>query len=74
MNNKLKPYLAVLMIISVIAITFSLLKQKVPSENNDVIMLIIGAMVGTVKDLYAYYFGSSESSQRKTELLAKTDP
>lgn len=68
-GKRLKGYFATIMIIAFIGIVFMLLEKKVPSENNDVMMVLLGALVGIVKDLYGYYFGSSEGSQRKTELL-----
>lgn len=70
-TKKLKGYFATVMIVAFIAILIMLLEKRVPSENNDVLMVLLGAMVGIVKDLYGYYFGSSEGSQRKTELLGQ---
>jgi uncharacterized membrane protein len=68
-TKRLKGYLATLMIIAFIGLVYLLLDKKVPEQNNDLLMVLLGAMVGTVKDLYGYYFGSSEGSQRKTELM-----
>jgi hypothetical protein len=62
------------MIVAFIGLVYSLLRVQVPQTNNDVMMLLLGAMTAIVKDLYGYYFGSSESSARKTELMgAKND-
>lgn len=69
-TKRLKAYFAALMIIAFIGLVYSLLRVKVPQENNDVLMLLTGAIVVIVKDLYGFYFGSSEGSQRKTELLS----
>jgi CDP-diglyceride synthetase len=40
-----------------------------PDASRDIILVIIGAMVATFKDVFGYYFGSSEGSTRKTEIL-----
>lgn len=68
-SKRFKSWLAVFAIIAFIGLMFHLLYQKVPSENNDVMMILLGALTAIVKDLYGYYFGTSEGSQRKTELL-----
>ena len=70
-SKKLKAWLAVLAIVAFIALIYHLLYTKVPSENNDVMMILVGALIAIVKDLYGYYFGTSEGSQRKTELLGE---
>jgi CDP-diglyceride synthetase len=70
-SKRLKAYLAILAIIAFIALMYHLLYTKVPAENNDVMMILVGALIAIVKDLYGYYFGTSEGSQRKTELLGE---
>lgn len=40
----------------------------------DILLILIGAQVTIVKDVYGYYFGSSEGSARKTEMLTQQPP
>lgn len=55
----LKPLLALMIVVSFILMLFTLLKAPVPSDNNDVIMVLLGAMVGIVRDIYSYYYGAA---------------
>ena len=40
-----------------------------PDSSRDIILVVIGALVATFKDVYGYYFGSSSGSKRKTEII-----
>lgn len=61
--------LALLVAISLGVCLYLLFMVPMPSLSRDIILVIIGALVATFKDVYGYYFGSSEGSTRKTELL-----
>lgn len=66
-----KPVLALLAIIGFLAAGFALLSSPaLPDSVKDVLLILVGALVAIVKDVYGYYFGSSEGSAKKTELLA----
>lgn len=39
-------------------------------EAKDVLLVLLGAIIALAKDSYAYFFGTSQSSQDKTALLA----
>lgn len=41
-----------------------------PDKSMDAILILLGVVAGSYKDVYAYYFGSSAGSDRKTELMA----
>jgi len=64
-----KAYLCLLLVVSVIGALFSLIRVAIPPESKDPVMLILGALLMRVADMCSFYFGSSEGSQRKTELL-----
>lgn len=66
----LKPWLAVLAVITFIICLYLLFFQPIPEGSKDVLLIVAGALIVIVKDVYGYYFGSSEGSARKTELLA----
>jgi len=64
-----KAYLGLLITIAVIGFLYLLAYIDIPSASNDAIMLVLGALLMRLADVFGFYFGSSESSQRKTEIL-----
>lgn len=68
-----KAYMALLVTAGMLAVIFSLMQMEVPSSAKDVLLVVLGALVAIVKDVFGYYFGSSEGSQRKTEIMQGTD-
>ena len=42
-----------------------------PPEQNELVYLIVGALIGHFATVINYFFGSSKSSQDKTDLLTK---
>jgi hypothetical protein len=54
-------------------VLFVLIKglKDVPPEVNLLIGTVIGAAIGTYKDIYGYYFGSSRSSGEKDKTISK---
>ena len=52
-----------------------LLFRTMPVESKDVLLLLLGALTATFKDVYGYYFGSSSGSAKKDDMLANSkDP
>lgn len=43
-------------------------------ENNQPILILIGGLASAFGAIVAWYFGSSEGSSRKTDLLTKDKP
>lgn len=43
--------------------------RNLPESGHDALMLLLGVVVGTVKDVYGYVFGSSAGSAAKTDAL-----
>lgn len=66
----LKPLLALMIVSAFILMLNTLMFKPVPADNNDVIMVLLGAMVGIVRDIYSYFFGASENKERKNEIPA----
>lgn len=64
-----KAYMALLVTIGLIAVIMALLYVEPKNGGKDALLIALGALVALVKDVYGYYFGSSEGSTRKTELL-----
>lgn len=51
-------------------LTFMLLRP-IPIESRDIVNIMLGSLGTAWTGIIAYYFGSSKSSDRKTELLAQ---
>jgi lipopolysaccharide export LptBFGC system permease protein LptF len=45
--------------------------RPVPEENNNVLYLIIGALIGYMGSIVTYFFGSSAGSAEKSEIISK---
>jgi hypothetical protein len=73
MKTDIKPWLGIITFIGFIACLGLLFSVPPPSGTRDIILVVIGTLVVLVKDVYAFYFGSSEGSARKTELMSGTD-
>lgn len=44
--------------------------RSIPDTGHDALLILLGAVTVTYKDVYGYFFGSSAGSDRKTEILA----
>jgi hypothetical protein len=55
--------------ISLGAIIYALINKVIPPENKEAIIHVLGIIEGGVISIVSFYFGSSQSSQRKDELL-----
>lgn len=47
----------------------ALFKLVPPSDNKDLLLLLLGVLTGGAKDVIGYFFGSSVGSARKTEMM-----
>lgn len=66
----IKPILAMIAIAAFFGVILVLIKSpEIPASVKDILFILVGAQVTIVKDIFGYYFGSSEGSARKTELL-----
>jgi hypothetical protein len=43
---------------------------KVPQESRDLLLVVLGALVAIVKDVFGFEFGSSKDSQRNAQAVA----
>jgi hypothetical protein len=60
-----------MVLITTIIISFIV---PMPPQNKDMILMLIGALISVVTGIAGYEWGSSRSSDRKTEILAGPDP
>jgi len=61
--------LSIGVMLSVIGLAYTLLFIQMPQANREVMSTILGALLMALKDAFSYAFGSSASSDRKTEAL-----
>jgi len=63
--------LAVAAVFAFMGCLYALFTRTIPEgAARDVLMMLIGALIAIVKDLYGYYFGSSSGSSEKTTAMA----
>ena len=67
-----------MLIISVMVLM--LFYRETPPTNKELVSLALGVLLGSMKDVFYYYFGSTRSSDRKDEIVrsalnqTNTDP
>jgi drug/metabolite transporter (DMT)-like permease len=64
-----KSSMAVLVTIGLLGVILALMYLDPPAGARDALNIALGALVMLVKEVFSYYFGSSEGSARKTALL-----
>lgn len=71
-NNQRGDYLAYgalgALILDMVALSFF----EVPRGNRDLLLVILGALIAIVKDVYGFEFGSSKSNERNSQELVKS--
>jgi hypothetical protein len=67
--DKFRGYIAILITIGMLAMLGTLLGISIPDKSRDVVMFGFGVVAAIVKDVYGWYFGSSEGSNNKTEMM-----
>ena len=69
-KNYIMPILATLAIVGFGWVMVRLFNKDIDNDNRDLIMMLVGALIAQVKDIYGYYFGSSFGSHNK-DLMRK---
>lgn len=59
--------ISLMAIISVIV--FMMFFRETPPTNKELVSLALGVLLGSMKDVFNYYFGSTRSSDRKDEIV-----
>ena len=73
-TNIVASILAILAMIGFLSVFGFLGLQTVPPENKDFFNIALIALIGFVGTAFGYYLGTSDSSAKKNELLAKATP
>lgn len=69
-NKEIFQYILGALIVSgFFALLILLVLSAVPSENKDLLNLVVGALIGSFSSIVSYFFGSSLGSSKKDELL-----
>jgi uncharacterized membrane protein len=63
--------LGAIIIIGFFVLLVTLINTKIPTENEDVLNLVVGALIGSFATIVGYFFGSSKGSSDKNDLLNK---
>ena len=72
MQDKTKGWLSILVIMFSFSFLYLLMFYTIPEGNKDIINIVIGMIIGTgFTSVVSFYFGSSEGSKKKTEMLDK---
>jgi hypothetical protein len=64
-----KSMLAILIVTAVCVCIWALFYYVLPVGSKEIILILIGYLTAAFQQVYGYYFGSSEGSSRKTEIL-----
>jgi hypothetical protein len=54
---------------SLVGVILLLFVFKVPQESREILLVVLGALVTIVKDVYGFEFGSSKDSQRNAQAV-----
>jgi drug/metabolite transporter (DMT)-like permease len=73
MKLDIKAILALIALLGFILLLVAFLFAPIPVDNKPFVYAGAMALIGIIGTIIGYYFGSSEGSKRKTELLAKKE-
>ena len=69
-NKEIFQYILGGLIVSgFFALLILLVLSAVPTENKDLLNLVVGALIGSFSGIVSYFFGSSLGSSKKDQLL-----
>lgn len=73
MNPKIKDIyqyaLGTIIIVGFFTLLIILVYKEVPTKNNDLLNLVVGALIGSFATIVGYFFGSSSGSSKKDETI-----
>ena len=68
-KNVFQYALGAVIVIGFFLLLYLLIKNVVPSENQDLLNLVVGALIASFSNIVGYFYGSSLGSSDKNELL-----
>jgi hypothetical protein len=69
-KSKTPTMLAWAAVLTLLACIYMLGFRSLPDSGHDVLMMLLGTVAATYKDVYGYFFGSSAGSDAKTAIMA----
>lgn len=70
-NNTFVPFLTIVLTILVGAGAYSFITYQIPAENQNILYMVFGSIMTSWTTAMGYWFGTTKSSSRKNELLAR---
>ena len=61
--------LGAIIIVGFFALMIILAAREIPTENKDLLNLVVGALIGSFATIVSYFYGSSKGSSDKNEML-----
>jgi hypothetical protein len=71
LKDNVGPILALMTVIGTFALFGLAFSRKVDGANEKVLFMVIGALSSIATTVVSYYFGSSEGSASKNEIIQK---
>ena len=63
--------LATVIVVAFFWFLILLVNNSVPPDNQNLLNLVVGALIGSFTSIVGYFFGSSKGSAEKTDIIAK---
>lgn len=66
---QIQNILAVALMLIISVMVLMLFYRETPPTNKELVSLALGVLLGSMKDVFNYFFGSTRSSDRKDEIV-----
>lgn len=66
---KTNGFLAGIVITGIFILLGILIFKQIPETNNDLLYMVVGALIVSFNTIISYFFGSSKSSADKNEMI-----
>lgn len=70
-NDVFMYSLGALIVIGFFVLLALLVLKPIPEQNDSMLNLVVGALIGSFTGVVGYFFGSSVGSKQKTEIISK---
>ncbi len=71
-TEKIMQYiLGLAVVVGFFMLLFQLTKVAIPENNNDMLNIVIGALIGAFITVVGFYYGSSKGSSDKNDMISK---
>lgn len=66
---QIQNVLAITLMLIISVMVLMLFYRETPPTNKELVSLALGVLLGSMKDVFNYFFGSTRSSDRKDEIV-----